>query len=555
MKRGRHTPARILPDQGGFTIIETLVGILILVVGVAGMAALIGAANRTTLSTNQHETATNLDRELVEAAQGVTYAQTAPGSIASAVQSRSGLGDASAASGWQIIRRGVTFTVTVSSCTFDDPVDSAGTHSVPADQPYCADGASGGSLDADPSDYRRVTASLAWTSGGRTRNLSQTAIVTSRRASAANTPAAEVVAIASCTPSAGCNATALAGSEIAPCATFQNSPACSASATACGGTCATAVNFTVTTVNNPTSVKWAVDGTVQGNASGSGNSWTFTWNLGSNYPQTPVDGTYAISAQAYDVAGAATGDPAVKSVTLNRFTPDVNAFRSTAGKNPLFSDTPEIEYYSSGSSTARIDRDIVGYTFSRFYPSGASTVYDYAGTCSNITGNWCRDTTFPSAPSWVRYETVPNDRAFNGEVRWAANYVTCTSTGGGAVCSRDVNGANARPTAPSSLTASQSASDVTLSWSVPTSNGGAGDSDSGDCVDTFRIYRTSTSVSTPTITDRYARTPFGVVSAGCGTTASASYTDTNTGGSQHNYWVTSVDTRLAESVLLGPVTQ
>ena len=552
--RRRQFRAHQVLDQGGFTIIETLVGILILVVGAAGAAAMIGAANRTTLSTNKYETATNLNRELIEAAQGVAYAQTAPGSLAAAVQSQSGLGDASGASGWQIVRRGVTFTVTMSSCTFDDSVDSAGSHNVAADQPYCSDSASGSNLDADPNDYRRVTSLLAWTSGPRTRNLRQTAIISTPRASAATTPTAKTVAIASCLPSAGCDSTALGGGEIAPCATFQNSPACSASATACGGSCATAVNFTVTTVNNPTTVKWAVDGTVQGNASGSGNSWTFTWNLGANYPQTPVDGAYAISAQAYDIAGAATGDPAIESVTLNRFTPDVNAFTSTAGKNPLFSNTPEIEFYPSGSS-ARIDRDIVGYTFSRFYPSGSSTVNDYAGACNNIAGNWCQDTTFPSAPSWVRYETVPNDRTFNGELRWAANLVTCTSSGGGAVCSRDVNGANTRPDAPSNLTASPTGANVTLSWSVPTSNGGAGDSNSGDCVDTFRIYRTPTSVSTPAVTDRYARTPFGVVSASCGTTASTSYIDTNAGAALHKYWVTSVDTRLAESVLLGPVTQ
>ena len=96
---------------------------------------------------------------------------------------------------------------------------------------------------------------------------------------------------------------------------------------------------------------------------------------------------------------------------------------------------------------------------------------------------------------------------------------------------------------------------MTLNWTVPTDNGGAGDSDSGDCVDTFRIYRTPTTQSSPTSGDRYDRTPFGVVSAACGTTASNSYVDLNTGGVQHKYWITSVDTRLAESTLLGPVTR
>ena len=74
-------------------------------------------------------------------------------------------------------------------------------------------------------------------------------------------------------------------------------------------------------------------------------------------------------------------------------------------------------------------------------------------------------------------------------------------------------------------------------------------------VDTLRVYRTPTSQSAPTSSDRYDRTPFGVIAAGCGTTASTGYLDLNTGGVQHKYWVTSVDTRLAESTLLGPVTQ
>jgi Tfp pilus assembly protein PilV len=549
----------MLDDQEGFTIIETLVGILILVIGVVGTAILINAAGATTLGNNKREAGTNLARELIEATEGVTYAQTAPSSIVSAVQGQPGLADASSASGWQIVRRGVTYTVSMSSCTFDDSADGAGNHNVASEQPFCSDSATGANSDGNPSDYRRVTVTASWTTGNTTPSVTQATLITNRRPSAAIVPTARTVDIASCTPAAGCNSTALVNDEVSPCYVFFTSPYCFASATVCSSTgCANAVNFTVATVGSPASVKWAVDGVVQGNASGSGNSWTFTWSLGTTYPQTPVDGVYDISAQAFDSAGAASGDSAVDSVKLNRFTPDVNAYYTVAGKNPLWSSVPEVEFYPSNTTGARLDRDIVGYTYGRFYPQGGSTQADYAGTCYNILSNWCRDTTFSSIsgnPSWVEYEVVPNDFAPDGEVRWAANYVTCSNSVVEATCSRSVNASNTSPSPPTSLTASTSGGNVVLNWSVPTSNGGAGDPDSGDCVDTFRIYRTSTSVSTPAITDRYDRTPFGVISANCGTVASNSYTDTATGGVQHKYWVTSVDTRLAESTLLGPVTQ
>jgi type II secretory pathway pseudopilin PulG len=556
--------SRLRRDERGFTIVETLVAIIILITGVIGSVTLMNAAGSTTLSNNERETAINLSRELIEAADGLSYAQTAPTTIVAAIQAQAGLGDASTASGWQIVRRNVTFTVAMSSCTFDDSKDGAGSHSVAADQPWCSDSASGASTDANANDYRRVSVDASWAIRTRTATVHQATLITNRRPSAAIVPNARTVDIASCTPAASCNSTALSNDEVSYCYLFQTSPGCAASATSCpttsNSTCANAVNFTVTTIGSPASVKWAVDGVVQGNASGSGNSWTFTWNLATNYPQTTVDGTYDVSAQAYDSAGAASGDSAVDSVKLNRFTPDVTAFVTIAGLNPLWSSVPEIEFYPSNTTGARVDRDIAGYTYGRFYGRNSGTpTADYAGTCFNIAANWCRDTTYSNISgnptTWVEYELVPDDLAPDGEVRWAANYVTCSNSFVGATCSRSVMAANTQPTAPTSLTASASGGNVTLNWTVPNSNGGAGDPDSNDCVDTFRIYRTPTSAASPAITDRYDRTPSGVISAACGTIASSSYTDTATGGVQHKYWVTSVDTRLAESTLLGPVTQ
>jgi hypothetical protein len=162
------------------------------------------------------------------------------------------------------------------------------------------------------------------------------------------------------------------------------------------------------------------------------------------------------------------------------------------------------------------------------------------------------DTAMPSGQTWIEYEVYPVDEAPDGNEREAANGVQCSNSASEATCSRNVLAANTRPSPPTNLTASTGVNTVTLNWTLPA---GTGDADSGDCVDTLRVYRTPTSQSAPTSSDRYDRTPFGVIAAGCGTTASTGYLDLNTGGVQHKYWVTSVDTRLAESTLLGPVTQ
>jgi Tfp pilus assembly protein PilV len=559
--QGRTHPGRLLGDQGGFAIVEVLVAILILVSGLLGAVTLINGANATSLTNNLRETGNNLSREVVEAANSIPYTSVTNAGLVPALQSQPGLADASTTSGWQIIRHGITYTVTATACRVDDSVDGLGAHSSSADPSYCA--GSTGTADSNPDDYRRVTIDVTWTNRNVTRSVRQVMVSSATRTSAAVVPQAKAVTITSCVPAAGCNAQALSGGEIDPCYGYF-STSCFPSATSCppssGPACASAVNFSITTTGSPATVKWAVDGVIQGNAAGSGNAWTFTWSLGTAYPQSPVDGLYEVTAQAYDVAGSPTGDPAVKTVTLNRFTPDITAFtQPAAGRNPLFSNYPEIEFFPS-TSGGRVDRDIIGYSPVRYYSTrvngGGSAQVEVVPNCSVSVSTACQDNDSTlTTPSWLEYEIYPNDRAPNGEVRYAANGVTCTNASNETTCSRDVNSTNTRPAAPTGLTATSSGNTVTLNWTVPTSNSGAGDSDSGDCIDTFRIYRTPTTASAPTFGDRYDRTPFGVISANCGTTASNSSVDLATGGVQHKYWVTSVDTRLAESTLLGPVTQ
>ena len=52
--------------QAGFTLIEVMVAALVLVVGVLAVIGLLNAANGATSRTRDHDTATNLARELIE---------------------------------------------------------------------------------------------------------------------------------------------------------------------------------------------------------------------------------------------------------------------------------------------------------------------------------------------------------------------------------------------------------------------------------------------------------------------------------------------------------
>jgi uncharacterized protein YcsI (UPF0317 family) len=98
-----------------------------------------------------------------------------------------------------------------------------------------------------------------------------------------------------------------------------------------------------------------------------------------------------------------------------------------------------------------------------------------------------------------------------------------------------VTNTNQAPNAPTSLLASPSNGNTVLAWTPAT----VSDLD-GDAVAFYRIYRDGQLYA-----NRYD------VTAGAQTT----YTDSNTGGTQHSYYVTAVDASFDESTMLGPVTR
>ena len=121
---------RALPavrDDRGFTLIEVMVTMLILMVGIAGSIALIDGANARTLVTKEREAANGLSREVIEAARSVPYRQLNPTSALTQLQAIPGLEDSTPASpAWTVTRGRQTYTVALTVCSVDDSQDQFG---------------------------------------------------------------------------------------------------------------------------------------------------------------------------------------------------------------------------------------------------------------------------------------------------------------------------------------------------------------------------------------------------------------------------------------------
>jgi hypothetical protein len=311
---------------------------------------------------------------------------------------------------------------------------------------------------------------------------------------------------------------------------------------------ATSATFSVTTTESPASMTWLARGTPMGtcppatsSCTGSANAWSFTWNLG-----TPVkdasglclpgsyayDGVYDVGAQAQDANGQTAG-PNTIDVTLNRCSALPPASMLATGRNGTTS-LVDVEWDPSPES------DVVGY---RVYEG--TTLTSRTPVCpAVVSGGQYLAATAPTAcvdtsplaysnqnPAY--YMVVAVDRDASGALRE------------GATSYYNVNDGNRAPNAVTNLTATRSTSGVTLSFSLPNNL----DQDSGDTIGTFRVYRKDGTVTgNPAVTDRITRINLADVCTG----STCTYLDTGAVGSTRTYWITSVDTHLAESSYTGP---
>jgi hypothetical protein len=478
----------------GNTLVELMVASLVLVLGVLGAFALLDGANRTTVNNNGRIGATNLARELLEDARGVDYDTLTPTAMLPALRIK--MGDTDTTLPWTVSRRGIDYTVTGDVCTFDDPKDNVA--AIPPTNvctPQAPVPASAGTLapDVQPDDFRRATVTLSWDSGRGAKTLSLVSLINN--------------------PSGG----------LGPRLTVFTAPPDNASQLTVG----TDATFPTTTTTAG-SVHWNTDGTPNGagDSTGGATSWTTTWNLGSPaagisppvsgaWPAqyttaTVLDGTYTVTAQAFDDLGIA-GDSRVAILPLNRSLPiTVTGFE--AGRNS-YQGTVDFQWDPNP------ERDIIGY---RVYNTGPDSVLGNGNdslVCStgDVKTTACSDSSPPSGtPSYAVVALDHVDLVNTSSAVRVSQYAKIVSV---------PSSASAAPTAPLLLlvTNEPSTGNPMLSWSHLLPSG----------VRFFRIYRDNCC----NVANRYDATA----------SNGLSWTDPDPGTTNHKYWVTAVGPSLNES--------
>lgn len=115
-------------SDAGFTIIEVMVAMVILLVGVLGTFVLIEGGMASTSATTAREQGTNLARDLVERSRQVDYSLMSVADAPTALRDTLASENPTAVTGstFTVTRRNVTYAVKVTACSIDDPTDGAG---------------------------------------------------------------------------------------------------------------------------------------------------------------------------------------------------------------------------------------------------------------------------------------------------------------------------------------------------------------------------------------------------------------------------------------------
>jgi prepilin-type N-terminal cleavage/methylation domain-containing protein len=528
---------RLVPDparhhESGFTLVEILVAISILLVGVLGVTTLVNVSNRTTVVNNSRQGATNLMRRVLETSRSLPFRSVKEATLKSVIQSEAPDLATTAAGTWKVQRDGYVYTLDATVCLVDDRSDGYGAH-VSLDPPFCADSSTTGTADDVPGDYKRVTVTSTWTAGGRTHTDRQVTIVPP--GTTGNAPEVRnVQASGSSTPGQ-------------PLVITSSTP--------------TTYRFDAVTDNDPASISWLIDGTpsqtcppTTATCGGSGNSWFFTWDIGSptidNVAGSPnqgkciapatgssyvLDGTDQVGALPLDSGGLA-GPAGSASVTINRCAPIPPPNFNATGRDANLTGPVDVEWNDNPEG------DVVGYKVFRgtTATNGVQICPAAASDPPDPSMRSCVDTSPPaySQSSPLYYGVYAYDQGPTGVVRQGAEAYLEVNTG-----------QNSAPKAPTNLAATAGAGTVTVSWKIPTA---PLDPNTGDTIESFRVYRRAAGATGPwTYQDRI---DYDSVSAYCAGSASpgasCSMSDPNPDGVAHQYMVTSVDTHVRESVYI-----
>ena len=342
--------------QAGFTIVETMVAATILMIGLLGtLAALDGVSRRTNTAANR-QVGLGIARDVVEAARQVPFRQLENGTIVPQLQGNESLHGNGNPTAWQITRGKETFGVQATVCAVDDPADGMGARTGAT---FCPDVGAGGATDANPMDYKLVTATVIWGEGQGSKRITEHALVSS---GGRDRPGVETLDMTS------------------PASDVITSPA------------VTTATFSATTNITSDAVVSLVDGAPQGSAAGDGRNWTFSWVL------PTVDGAYEVSAQAVDASGN-SGTSRSMTVTINRYAPTA-PLDFVAGRN---GSAVEAEW------TPGPERDVIGYRVYR--QAQGNGAVELACPLTKPEAGECVDPNPPPADNhWLRYWAVAVDR-------------------------------------------------------------------------------------------------------------------------------------------------
>lgn len=422
---------RTVKESDGFTLVEVMAAMLVLLAGTLGVLLMFDQANQSTVQNRARERATAVVRELIEVARGLSYDSITASTLPELLKAQPGLADADpATAAYEIKRRNIVYTITTSACIMDDARDGGGDQSTGG---FCAESVApntkvGGRVDRNPEDYKRVSVTATWRLGRTDRSVTQTVLI--NNPGAAGGPSVQGLTLQGFT-------------SPPPVLTKANVPSGK-------------VIVAFTTSSKPASVGWYVDSkpqTLVPTAGSSGQDFTVLWDF-SNL----IDGPYVIAAEAYDKWGVA-GPGRSLSVTVNR-----ELARKPegliGGRNK---GVVELEW------KANIERDIVGYEVWRRNAAGTDV-----RVCSLSDATSCTD---PSPVAGVLdYWVLPFD--------------TDPSTGaprpGVASDMLRVTEDNRAPFPAQGLNAVRNPDGtVTLAWSRPSPE----DPDSADGIIFYRIYR------------------------------------------------------------------
>jgi hypothetical protein len=489
-----------LGSAHGFTLTEVLVAALVLVTGLLALFGTLDLSVRTSFTTRAREGAVTLAQQVAEDANTIPFEQLSNPSITSTLQAMPGLATTSGST-WQVLRRGVTYTITASECAVDDPKDGYGVHDPTI--VWCSDSAQTGTTDQQPVDFKRVTVNVSWFAAHSTHSISDT----TTRSAAGQTVALATSSLQLATPAVGTSG--VSGTATSPTITLAS---------------ILQLTFTVTAPSGTCGIVWSVNGATQSWTSTSNSSSSCsgtTWTSSTPWTLTGLsDGSYQIGAQAQDAQGVlgptvsiqvvlSRGIPAAPKLLHYGFNPNLGGGGALAA---------ELQWQANS------ELNVTGYQITN--PSSivictTQTTAHYPASCG--TNVWCS-----SATACIDL-SPPATNASNLTYLVAAQYQSATGTAYGPASSATLAGASSAqnvpaPPAPSSLTVSpQADGSAVLTWTQPSP------ATTTVPISIYRIYRDGHSY-----TNRYDY----IDPSSC-TDSTCTYTDSNRTGS-HSYYVTSV---------------